>query len=58
MPYFLAGGIGSGNMHEAAKDLTPYAFDVSSAVETDGYKDREKILTLVEEVRRLNTGRK
>lgn len=50
-PYFLAGGIGEGNVCEALKSLTPYAIDVSSGVETDGYKDRMKILDMVERVR-------
>ena len=54
IPYFLAGGIDIGNMEEAAKSLQPYAFDVSSAVETCGYKDREKIAALLERLRRIN----
>lgn len=49
-PYFLAGGISIENICEAAR-LAPYAIDVSSGVETDGCKDREKILDIVEKVR-------
>lgn len=50
-PFFLAGGIGEDNICEALKSLAPYAVDVSSGVETDGYKDRTKILNMVEKVR-------
>ncbi len=57
VPYFLAGGISSINMEEAAESLKPYAFDVSSAVETDGCKDREKILSLMDKVRQINARR-
>lgn len=50
-PYFLAGGIGSDNIQEALSHK-PYAIDVSSKVETDGYKDEEKIKGLIEAVRK------
>lgn len=52
-PYFLAGGINHGNIREALK-LKPYAIDVSSGAETDGVKDREKIMELVSIVRSEN----
>jgi len=42
---FLAGGINLQNIEEAVK-LNPFAIDVSSGAETDGLKDREKILKL------------
>lgn len=44
-PWFLAGGIGLDNI-AAAMVLRPFAVDVSSGAETDGLKDREKILRL------------
>jgi len=44
-PWFLAGGINSGNIEDAIA-LNPFAVDVSSGAETDGIKDREKILQL------------
>lgn len=50
-PYFLAGGIGEENVCEAIRNLVPYAVDASSGVETDGYKDRTKIINMVEKVR-------
>jgi phosphoribosylanthranilate isomerase len=50
-PWFLAGGLGADNVLQAIEALHPWAVDVSSGVETDGRKDREKILRLVELVR-------
>jgi phosphoribosylanthranilate isomerase len=46
---FLAGGINLENIKEALK-LNPFAIDLSSGAETNGFKDREKILKLVETV--------
>lgn len=51
-PFFLAGGINAENIEEAIKTVHPFAIDVSSFVETNGYKDRDKILEIVEKVRR------
>jgi len=50
-PWFLAGGIGLGNI-ERAMGFYPYALDVSSGAETDGIKDREKIVQLTAMVRK------
>jgi len=44
-PWFLAGGINLDNI-EQAMELNPFAVDISSGAETDGIKDREKILQL------------
>ncbi|MDR1399838.1 MAG: phosphoribosylanthranilate isomerase [Treponema sp.] len=49
-PYFLAGGINGDNI-TAALALKPFAVDVSSGVETNGVKDRTKMLSLVQQVR-------
>ena len=49
-PFFLAGGIYIGNIIEAMR-INPFAIDVSSGVETDGVKDREKIIEIVRRVR-------
>jgi phosphoribosylanthranilate isomerase len=49
-PFFLAGGLDLENVTEALK-LKPYAVDVSSGVETDGLKDKEKILRFVRSVK-------
>jgi len=42
-PWFLAGGINTKNI-EKAMAIKPFAVDISSGAETDGFKDREKIL--------------
>lgn len=47
--YFLAGGLNQGNMADAIEMLNPFAVDLSSGVETDGYKDLEKM----KEIRRM-----
>lgn len=52
-PFFLAGGINYENVEEALSQCNAFAVDVSSAVETDGYKDKEKICRMVEAVRQL-----
>ena len=49
-PWFLAGGISAKNVKEAMT-LNPFAIDVSSGAETDGIKDREKILQFVKTVK-------
>ena len=49
-PVFLAGGINLSNIDEALK-MNVYGLDVSSGVETDGFKDREKIKEIVRRVR-------
>lgn len=46
-PFFLAGGISAENIKEAIETVEPYGIDVSSSVETDRKKDREKIKTIV-----------
>lgn len=49
-PFFLAGGINASNVKEALK-LEPYCIDVSTGVETNGYKDPKKIEELIRMVR-------
>jgi len=49
-PWFLAGGININNVENAAA-FNPFAVDISSGAETDGIKDREKILQLVASIR-------
>ena len=46
-PFFLAGGLGSDNLEQAVRTIRPYAVDLSSSVETDGVKDRSKIVEAV-----------
>ena len=49
-PYFLAGGLHAGNLREAAA-LGSYGLDVSSGIETDGSKDFDKMVEVVNIVR-------
>ncbi|MCD8013256.1 MAG: phosphoribosylanthranilate isomerase [Lachnospiraceae bacterium] len=53
-PFLLAGGIGPDNLTDALDRLQPWGVDMSSSVETDGKKDREKILAAVAKVREWN----
>lgn len=52
-PFFLAGGLSPDNVGEAIEELAPYGVDVSSGIETDGKKDKEKMRRFVETVRRI-----
>ena len=47
-PFFLAGGLGADNLETAVRTIHPYAVDLSSSVETDGMKDRDKILKAIQ----------
>ncbi|MDR3357127.1 MAG: phosphoribosylanthranilate isomerase [Spirochaetaceae bacterium] len=55
LPCFIAGGITADNVKAALETRPggepPYGIDVSSGAETDGVKDRDKIIRLVELVR-------
>ncbi len=46
--FFLAGGLNADNIAEAIEEFNPYAIDLSSSVETDGYKDELKIKEVME----------
>ena len=48
--YFLAGGLGLDNAKEAA-NTNAFALDVSSGVETDGFKDADKMAEFITAVR-------
>lgn len=51
--FFLAGGISVDNIERAIREVKPYAVDVSSSLETDGVKDKEKIRVFMEKVRAM-----
>ncbi|MDD6238511.1 MAG: phosphoribosylanthranilate isomerase [Oscillospiraceae bacterium] len=46
-PYILAGGPGPDNLGLAVSQLAPWGVDLSSGVETDGFKDKNKVLAAV-----------
>ena len=48
--FFLAGGLNAENISNAIEEFDPYAVDLSSSVETDGYKDELKIKKVMEAV--------
>lgn len=50
--FFLAGGLDSENVGGAIEKCAPYAVDASSSLETDGFKDKEKMTAFVKAVRR------
>lgn len=47
----LAGGVTIENVQDIIKQVRPYCIDISSGVETDGYKDKDKIIEFVQKVR-------
>ena len=51
-PYFLAGGLDAANVTDALRQAHPYGVDVSSGIESDGRKDREKMAQFVAAVRK------
>ena len=54
-PYFLAGGLKPENVKEAMRQLHPYALDVSTGIETDGLKDKQKMADFAATVRKEET---
>lgn len=50
-PYFLAGGLDTGNAADAVRILHPFAVDVSSGIETEGVKDKVKMAAFMAAVR-------
>ncbi len=49
--YILAGGLTPDNVGEAIRRVRPHAVDTSSGTETDGRKDRVKMMRFVQAVR-------
>lgn len=49
--FFLAGGLDSGNVINAIEAVRPFGVDFSSSVETDGFKDENKIRTIISTIK-------
>lgn len=50
-PYFIAGGLDTENVSDVIKKSGAFAVDVSGGLETNGFKDKEKIAAFIEKVR-------
>ena len=50
-PYILAGGLNRKTVEEALEKLNPYGVDVSSGIETEGFKDAIKMKEFADYVR-------
>ena len=48
--FFLAGGLNAQNISQAITEFNPYAVDLSSSLETNGYKDELKIKEVMEAI--------
>ena len=48
--FFLAGGLKSSNIAQAIEEFKPYAVDLSSSLEADGFKDENKIKEIMEAI--------
>lgn len=52
-PFFIAGGLNIKNIGNIASDIHMFGIDISGGVETDGYKDKNKIEDLMKYIRRI-----
>ncbi len=49
--FYLAGGLNNTNVTKAIEMLHPYCVDISSGVETEGYKEEKKVMEFIAAVR-------
>ena len=54
-PFLLAGGLNIDNI-KSALEFKPFAVDISSGVETDGLKDKDKIISIIKSIRSIRNG--
>ena len=57
IPWYMAGGLTPENVTERLKIRIPYGVDISSGVETNGYKDMKKIEKFTSMVRAFEKSR-
>lgn len=50
-PFFLAGGLNAQNIIDGIQTVHPYGVDLSGGIEVDGYKNREKIAEIMQQLR-------
>lgn len=53
-PYLLAGGLSTENADSAVRKLHPYGIDVSSGIESNGFKDKDKMVAISWLIRKEN----
>ncbi|MDD6824770.1 MAG: phosphoribosylanthranilate isomerase [Oscillospiraceae bacterium] len=51
-PFFLAGGINENNIQEAISSVSPFGIDISGGIETNGYKDINKMKKIIDLIER------
>lgn len=56
-PFFIAGGVDKNNIGEIIEKFSPCGVDLSSSIETNGFKDREKMLEIMSIYRKINEKR-
>lgn len=56
-PFFIAGGVGEENALRLIDTLAPFGADISSSVETQGFKDEEKIKQIISIIRSYQYGK-
>ena len=49
--FFLAGGLNSENASQAIEEFSPFAIDLSSSLETNGFKDENKVKEIMEVIK-------
>lgn len=60
IPFIVAGGINSSNIKKVIELTEPYGVDISSGIETEGYKDKDKIkdiMKIIQGVNEMSSGR-
>jgi len=54
VPFFVAGGINASNVKAIIEKFRPYGVDISSGVEIDGFKTKEKVQGIIKTIKDMN----